>query len=58
MQPEYEKEDHQNWHPYNMYSCTFTFVIRWDAYGYYIPLLENPNQDSNLGCAWHCCEED
>ena len=58
MQPEYEKEDHQNWHPYNMYSCTFTFVIRWDKYGYYIPLLENPDQDGNLGCAWHCCEKD
>lgn len=55
MQPESEKK---NWHPYNMYSCTFTFVIRWDKYGYYIPLLENPDQDSNLGCAWHCCEED
>ena len=55
MQPESEKV--LRWHPYNEHSCTFTFVIRWDKYGYYIPLLENPYQDNNSGCAWHCCEE-
>lgn len=54
-QPESEKV--VNWHPYNMHSCTFTFVIRWDKYGYYIPLLEDPDHDHNFGCAWHCCEE-
>ena len=54
-QPESEKI--VKWHPYNMHSCTFTFVIRWDKYGYYIPLLEDPDHDHNFGCAWHCCEE-
>jgi hypothetical protein len=54
-QPEFEKS--VKWHPYNMHSCTFTFVIRWDKYGYYIPLLDDPDHDHNFGCAWHCCEE-
>lgn len=54
-QPKSEKS--AQWHPYSMHSCTFTFVIRWDKFGYYIPLLENLYQHYNMGCAWHCCIE-
>lgn len=48
---------------YNMYSCTFTFALKWDKLGYYIPLLSSRGSSNgsqswcNLGCAWHCCDE-
>ena len=44
--------------PYNMYSCTFSFAIQWDNYGYYIPLIRNEKHIVNSGCAWHCCKEE
>ena len=53
IKPNSEKQS--NWHPYNMHSCTFTFVVRWDQYGYYIPLLNDRLKDHNMGCSWHCC---
>jgi hypothetical protein len=36
-------------------SCCFTFVVKWDEYGYYIPLLKTPSGRYNNGCAWHSC---
>ena len=43
--------------PYSMYSCTFTFVVRWNDFGYFIPLQPSCPRLYNLGCAWHCCDE-
>lgn len=37
--------------------CTFNFTVKWDDYGYYIPLLNQSNRDYNNGCAWHSCVE-
>ena len=54
--PEFEKT--KKFHPYNIHSCTFSFVVRWDQFGYYIPLLKNKWGDHNMGCAWHCCDEE
>ena len=31
-------------------SITFTFVVRWDKYGYYIPLLKDRLKNHNMGC--------
>ena len=45
------------WRPYNIHSCTFTFLLKWDGYGYYIPLLQDHLRERNMGCAWHCCPE-
>jgi hypothetical protein len=45
------------WRPYNIHSCTFCFVMKWDRYGYYIPLLQDSERSQNMGCAWHCCPE-
>ena len=45
-------------HPYNKHSCTFTFTVRWDKNGYYIPINnEKGNKEYNNGCGWHCCEK-
>ena len=44
-------------HPYNQYSCTFSFGVRWDEFGYYIPVYKNKLDIHSLGCGWHCCEE-
>ena len=41
---------------YNSYCCTFTFAVKWDKFGYYIPLLRTIEADCNVGFAWHCCE--
>lgn len=49
----HEEEDGK--HPYNTFSCTLTFVVKWDIAGYYIPLLSKPHQFHNNGCGWHCC---
>jgi hypothetical protein len=44
--------------PYNSHCCTFTFVVRCDELGYYIPVnLENGRRNCNYGCGWHCCEK-
>lgn len=43
---------------YNLYSCTFSFTVEWNKYGYYIPLLRERDTVENLGCAWHCCNEE
>ena len=40
---------------YNKVSCTFTFSVKWNHFGYYIPLIENRHQWHNYGCGWHCC---
>ena len=45
-------------HPYNKHSCTFTFTVRWDTKGYYIPINNKKgNKEYNNGCGWHCCEK-
>lgn len=41
--------------PYSKHSCTFSFVVRWDERGYYIPLLNSEIDRHRLGCGWHSC---
>ena len=43
--------------PYAEYSCSLTFVVKWDNAGFYIPLLKSPGCMHNNGCGWHCCYE-
>ncbi|KAL9182702.1 hypothetical protein ACHAXT_013354 [Thalassiosira profunda] len=41
-------------HPWGKWSCVFGFSVKWDSFGYYIPLLKSILPECNKGCAWHC----
>lgn len=36
--------------------CPFSFQVRWDEHGYYIHLLNSPENFRPFGCTWHLCD--
>ena len=46
---------HKYWENGKEKRCPFSFQVRWDMHGYYIHLLNSPENWRPFGCSWHLC---